>query len=72
MAGGTLRGHTFHYSTVETPAAVTVHTQAARGGAIGRGEAVYVQGPVRASYFHAWFPSSPVAAARLFLAEDLA
>jgi cobyrinic acid a,c-diamide synthase len=25
-----------------------------------------VQGPVRASYFHAWFASSPQATARLF------
>lgn len=71
-AHGCLRGHTFHYSTVDTPATVGAHTQAVRGGVVGRGEAVYVQGPVRASYFHAWFPSSPTAAARLFRAEDFA
>ena len=36
-------------------------------GVRGDGEALYVQGSVKASYFHAWFASNPVAAARLFL-----
>jgi cobyrinic acid a,c-diamide synthase len=64
-----LRGHTFHYSSCETPLVPTAHT--GRPGttqAIGArgGEAFYVHGPVRASYFHAWFASSPEATARLF------
>ncbi|WP_256228862.1 cobyrinate a,c-diamide synthase [Variovorax sp. YR750] len=64
-----LRGHTFHYSSCETPLVPAAHT--ARPGATqpvgGRaGEALYVHGPVRASYFHAWFASSPQATARLF------
>jgi len=65
----TLRGHTFHYSSCETPLAPSAYT--ARPGAtqaVGArgGEAFYVHGPVRASYFHAWFASSPEATARLF------
>jgi cobyrinic acid a,c-diamide synthase len=32
----------------------------------GEGEAVYRQGPLTASYFHAYFASNPPAAAALF------
>lgn len=63
----TLRGHTFHYSTCDTP--LPAHARTTRPGevvAAGEGEAVYVQGPVWATYFHAWFPSSPLAVARIF------
>lgn len=61
-----LRGHTFHYSTCETPAAVLART--ARPGAQpapAAGEALYRHGSIHASYFHAWFPSSPQAVAHL-------
>ncbi|MFS2099998.1 cobyrinate a,c-diamide synthase [Variovorax sp. Varisp85] len=69
LGSDTLRGHTFHYSRCETTLAPAAHT--ARPGAtqaVGArsGEALYVRGPVRASYFHAWFASSPQATARLF------
>jgi cobyrinic acid a,c-diamide synthase len=72
LGNHTLRGHTFHYSSCETPLVPAAHT--GRPGrpdatqAIGAhgGEAFYVHGPVRASYFHAWFASSPEATARLF------
>jgi cobyrinic acid a,c-diamide synthase len=63
----TLRGHTFHYSTCETP--LSAHARTTRPGVeiIGHeGEAVYVQGSVWATYFHAWFASSPTAVARIF------
>jgi len=74
MPGGTLRGHTFHYSTCATPLPVASRTQAAPGRSLrGEGEALYVSGStgaVKASYFHAWFASSPAAAARLFLKDD--
>lgn len=66
-AQGELRGHTFHYSTTESPLMPRSSTASQRVG--GRGEAIYAQGPVRASYFHAWFASNPEAAASLFLAE---
>jgi cobyrinic acid a,c-diamide synthase len=73
VAGGSLRGHTFHYSTCATPLQAAVRTRAAPGRALrGEGEALYVSGPtgsVRASYFHAWFASCPAAAARLFLRD---
>ena len=65
---GSLRGHTFHYSTTATPLIAVQRT--ARPGCeptADEGEAVWCQGSVRASYFHAWFPSAPAAAASLFL-----
>lgn len=63
----TLRGHTFHYSTCDTP--LKAHARSSRPGmpaTDGEGEAVYVQGAVWATYFHAWFPSSPLAVASIF------
>jgi len=63
LDGEQLRGHTFHYSTSETPLQPYARTTRPDGGP---GEAVYVHGPVAASYFHAWFPSAPALVARLF------
>ncbi len=61
---GVLRGHTFHYSRLETavaPAAYTIkHPSAVQG------EAWYRVGSLTASYFHAYFPSNPAAVAALF------
>lgn len=65
--GQVLRGHTFHYSTCESPVAVRARTtrpHAPEGDAPG--EALYRHGSVQASYFHAWFASNPCAAAALF------
>ena len=65
--GGVLRGHTFHYSRLETP--MSFSTRTSRPDAPvqpDRGEALYEHGSVRASYFHAWFPSSPALVAALF------
>lgn len=64
---GLLRGHTFHYTRLETT--MPVSTRSSRPGAAvqpDRGEALYALGSVRASYFHAWFPSNPAAVAGLF------
>ena len=65
---GVLRGHTFHYSTCATtllaPHRTTRPNQALSPDA---GEAVYREGSIQASYFHAWFASSPAATAALFL-----
>ena len=70
-ASGILRGHAFHYSTCATALPVAARTQAAPGRKLrGGGEALYVSGSVRASYFHAWFASNPQAAARLFLKDS--
>ena len=71
VAGGSLRGHTFHYSTCVTPVPVAARTLAAPGRKLrGEGEALYLSGSVRASYFHAWFASNPQAAARLFTKDS--
>jgi len=70
VAGGVLRGHTFHYSTCATALPALARTEAAPGRTLrSGGEALYAAGSVKASYFHAWFASSPAAAARLFLKE---
>lgn len=61
---GPLRGHTFHYSRLETgqPAAAT--TQKNPSGVPG--ENVYRVGSMQASYFHGYFPSNPAAVAAMF------
>lgn len=64
---GVLRGHTFHYSRLQTTAPVAAHTVKHPSG--DTGEAVYRAGSLRASYFHAYFPSCPEAAAALFLRD---
>ncbi len=66
--GGVLRGHAFHYSTCATDLPAIAYTEAAAGRTLrGEGEALYMLGSVRATYFHAWFVSNPAAAAQLFL-----
>ena len=67
-----LRGHTFHYSTCATDVKPITRTQAAPGKTLrGDGEALFQAGSIRASYFHAWFASSPAASARLFLKDSV-
>jgi cobyrinic acid a,c-diamide synthase len=67
LASGTLRGHTFHYSTTATSMQSAARTaRPANDVAPDAGEAMWQQGSVRASYFHAWFPSCPEAVAELF------
>ena len=67
---GVLRGHGFHYSTCETTLPVIGQTQRLLDehtlDSASQLECVYAQGSLRASYFHAWFASHPVAAASLF------
>ncbi|WP_028534099.1 cobyrinate a,c-diamide synthase [Paludibacterium yongneupense] len=67
LDGATLRGHTFHYSELETTLAPYAQTMRADGCAAG--EAVWRHGSILASYLHAYFPSNPAAAAALFLAR---
>lgn len=62
---GTLRGHTFHYSKVETNLVPVARGVCPNGGETG--EAVYQQQHLTASYIHFYFPSDPIAVARLFL-----
>lgn len=64
--GHTLRGHTFHYSTLASDAPAVARTARPGEGAMpGAGEALYRHGSIHASYFHAWFASSPAAVAAL-------
>ena len=65
LDGAVLRGHTFHYSSLDTP--ITPLTHASRATGSGPGEAVYRHGSLLASYLHLYFPSNPAACARLFL-----
>lgn len=62
---GTLRGHTFHYSKLQTGLAPSARGICPNGGATG--EAVYRQQRLTASYIHFYFASDPHAAAQLFL-----
>jgi cobyrinic acid a,c-diamide synthase len=64
---GPLRGHTFHYSTLESTAQPACY--AVRTGTGGQGEAIFQLGSLTASYFHAYFPSNPPAVASLFGAD---
>lgn len=61
---GEIRGHTFHYSLLETAVAPQAHTVRQRTGT--QGEAAYRVGSLFASYFHGYFPSNPHAVAALF------
>jgi cobyrinic acid a,c-diamide synthase len=63
-AAGELRGHTFHYSHLDTGLAPVAHTVKHPSGA--QGEAVYRLGSLTASYFHGFFASNPLAVAGLF------
>ena len=65
LPGGTLRGHTFHHSTLETPLAPWAHGE--RLYNTTPGEAIYREKRLLASYLHHYFPSNPQAAAQLFL-----
>jgi len=57
---GELRGHSFHYSRLETPLAPLLECTPYR---YGKGEPVYRRNSVTASYMHAYFPSNPAAIA---------
>jgi cobyrinic acid a,c-diamide synthase len=60
---GTLRGHTFHHSRLETEVAPEAYAHSAGGPS---SEAVYRVGSLLASYVHFYFPSNPAACAALF------
>ena len=62
--GEVLRGHTFHYSRAATSWTPAARATSPRDGS--QGEAVYQAGSLTASYVHFYFPSNPVAVARLF------
>lgn len=65
---GELRGHTFHHSRLDTPAAPWAHAHRQSGS---EAEAIFRQGSLVASYFHGYFPSAPELIAALFRGEPL-
>ncbi|WP_316149435.1 cobyrinate a,c-diamide synthase [Cupriavidus sp. BIC8F] len=64
-AHGTLTGHTFHYSSMQTP--LVARTKAMKPKSSAPGEAVFRQGSIIATYMHGYWPSNPAFAAALFL-----
>ncbi len=66
---GSITGHTFHYSTLETSMTPTLTASHATTGTAG--EALYRHGPITATYMHAYWPSNPAAIAALFRGESL-
>jgi cobyrinic acid a,c-diamide synthase len=64
---GEIRGHSFHHSRMSTPVQPVGYAVRQHGARVG--EPFYVQGQLRASYLHLYFPSNPAAAARLFLPD---
>lgn len=63
---GTLRGHSFHYSTCETPLPAIARGTNPNAGPTQ--EAVYRSARLTASYVHFYFPSNPAAVAAVFAA----
>lgn len=63
---GTLRGHSFHYSNMQTDVEPFAQSEGNKPGS--RAESAYRQDRLHASYLHLYFPSNPEAAARLFMA----
>ena len=63
---GDVRGHTYHYSILQTNLPPLTRSTPARAGRDG--EPAYRLGRLHASYLHLYFPSNPQAVARLFAA----
>ena len=59
---GRIHGHTFHYSSSDTPLAPWLRAETADGQS---GEAIYRVDRLTASYVHFYFPSNPAAVAGL-------
>lgn len=66
---GICKGHTFHYSTMNTDLTPLLTATHATTGA--QGEPVYRHGSITATYMHTYWPSNPTAAAALFRGEPL-
>ena len=61
---GMLRGHTFHFSTLDTPLIPLTKAICPNGNATS--EAVFRERRLTASYMHLYFPSNPAAVGQLF------
>lgn len=62
---GSVRGHTFHYSMLESPLTPIATSESARPGR--RGESVFREQRLHATYLHLYFPSNPKATTQLFM-----
>jgi cobyrinic acid a,c-diamide synthase len=62
ITGSKLRGHTFHFSRLETSLAPIAYARNPDGG---RGEGLFRQGSLWASYVHGYFASAPFAIATM-------
>ncbi|MBE9516298.1 MAG: cobyrinate a,c-diamide synthase [Proteobacteria bacterium] len=62
----TIRGHTFHYSRLDTELNPVAQTKTRSGR---KGEAIYRHKTITASYMHSYFPSSPEITQRLFTGQ---
>ncbi|WP_159916740.1 cobyrinate a,c-diamide synthase [Pantoea sp. 18069] len=68
---GALRGHTFHYAQLDSPATPLGRShRPGEAAGEGSGEWLYRHGSLHASFFHAWFASHPRAIAALLGAGD--
>lgn len=67
-AGGELRGHTFHYSRLESDLPVFSYAVKHRNG--DRGEAIYRAGSLTASYLHFYFSSNPEVCMSFFMSTE--
>ncbi|RJF99979.1 cobyrinate a,c-diamide synthase [Noviherbaspirillum saxi] len=65
---GELRGHAFHYSSLDSSLAPAAYAIKHSTGT--QGEAIYRLGSLTASYFHAYFPSCPEAVAGVFNGQE--
>ena len=63
LVNGKLGAHTFHYGSFDTKLAPT----SIAATSFGKGEALYKQGSINASFLHFYFASNPAASAGLFL-----
>jgi cobyrinic acid a,c-diamide synthase len=66
---GAIRGHTFHYSHIETPLAPTL--TAVNPATHTPGEELYRSGSIIATYLHGYWPSNPAFAAALLGGDAL-
>jgi cobyrinic acid a,c-diamide synthase len=68
LPGGSLRGHSFHFSRLATP---LVPRSVARNPNGGTGEALFRNGSLWASFVHGYFPSAPAAVAAMFTTKGV-
>ncbi|WP_313440579.1 cobyrinate a,c-diamide synthase [Novosphingobium sp.] len=68
LHGHAVRGHTFHYSQLETTLPPIALAQTPDGR---KGERIFRQGPLTASYMHFYFPSAPELVAEIFSGDPV-